>query len=761
MKTYFIDCETCGLHGVPVLIQYAVDDRPVHIHHIWTEPVRSTLELINEFVENRVVAHNLRFDWFHLSKIFNMFVGLADNLIPNNINNTSWAEIEYSQRARYCLKPRAAVDTMLLAKKGKYQSVIMDSKPIRLRSIPTVCAHQLADELNGVTKLPWILFANRKKGQCWEVLERKNDKTGEIDPDWKDVQLSFAPSVGLKQLSQFLLDREPSASFEEIAVPKELMPDDRKLGFAPYVSLLTCKENNWEYNGKPMWPALLDKHIHHWANDEAALAYAEEDIVMLRLLYNYFDAPTDDEDAILACQVASSRLRGFAVDLEGMQIMRKMVKLYTLKEKEECYCNNGALEDGSECQRCEGQGEVGPGPMPVVSRIEHIDLVRKHKKRVELLDKLILAKRAYPDFNVLGAKSGRMSGASGLNFQGVDHSADIRGLFTFADEGEVLSAGDYSSQEVAIAATTMNDERLMQDMQTGKSLHCLFCCEVFGCSYDEAMQWKLHSDNRYNQAKSGVFLILYGGTYETLAKNLDLDIEVAEKGYNNFIKKYPQVGSTRAAIAEKFSSITQPEGPGTKIIFIEPPSNYVESIFNFRRYFDTEYQLQNILLSLAETAKEDFKSQAIDVEGKIKGDFYVERVSGRKQTVGGAVTSALYGGAFAMQNKVIRAANNHVIQSAGRTLTMGMQAAVWELQPRGIHPYELTLMSIHDELAVVSQPELVDNITSKVVDKVAEQRKTIPLTCIEWFTNNKSWAEKGSGSNGHIIGWTPEEALVS
>jgi len=801
LKTYFIDTETCGLHGVPVLIQYAVDDGPVQIHHIWTEPINDTLALIEKFVDGRVVAHNLRFDWYHLQKIYNMLGYLATVVFeaihhkPIDYDTEVLVDCEYASRKGPCLKPRAAICTMLLAQKGEFQSMIMDAKPVRVRRVPVGMADRVKAALNESTNLPWILFAKRQK-PGWVVCDRKDDETGEIDPFWKDIELKFAPSIGLKDLAKFLLDHEPSAKFDEIALPDEFMPRDAKLGFAPYVALLANEANNWAYDGQPMWPALLEKHIEHWANDEAALAYAEDDIVMLRKLYKHFDSPEEDQDGMLACQVSSCRLYGFAIDMDAMKreyeksmrvvatakinvnspnqvlgyvaealdpmehfwlangcdkkVMAKMRKEYVLEEPEECHCENGIGEDGTTCARCDGIGTVGPGPMPVVKRLDHIENVRKHKKRVELFDKLILARRAYPDFRVIGAKSGRMSGASGLNFQGIDHGAEVRILFTFADPGWVLSAGDYSSQEVAIAATTMNDEDLMVDMKTGKSLHCLFCCEVYGCTYEEAVAWKSdkHPEHhKYAKAKSGVFLILYGGTYETLARNLDLELEIAERGFNNFIKKYPQVGKTRAMIAERFASISQPGGRGTKIIFTDPPEKFIESVFGFRRYFDVEYALQKVLLDLAQNMPEEWK----------KLNVKVVRNKDHEQTISGAVASALYGAAFSVQNKIIRAANNHIIQSVGRTLTMGLQATVWELQPQGIHPFRLALMSVHDELAVVSKPELVDPIKDVITAKVAEQRETIPLTRIEWFSHNKSWVEKGSGQNETVIGWSPEE----
>jgi len=134
-------------------------------------------------------------------------------------------------------------------------------------------------------------------------------------------------------------------------------------------------------------------------------------------------------------------------------------------------------------------------------------------------------------------------------------------------------------------------------------------------------------------------------------------------------------------------------------------------------------------------------------------DIKVERKSGKLQSISGALCSALYGAAFSIQNKIIRASNNHIIQSTGRHLTVGMQYEIWRLQPQGIHPFRLTLMSIHDELAVVSPESVVSEINQRIEKKVEEQCLTIPLTKIEWFNYNKSWAEKSSGHQGHVYGW--------
>jgi hypothetical protein len=42
----YLDTETCGLHSMMVLLQYAVEDGPIVLHEVWRRPIRETLALI-------------------------------------------------------------------------------------------------------------------------------------------------------------------------------------------------------------------------------------------------------------------------------------------------------------------------------------------------------------------------------------------------------------------------------------------------------------------------------------------------------------------------------------------------------------------------------------------------------------------------------------------------------------------------------------------------------------------------------------------
>ena len=104
-KKLFMDTETIGLHGLIVLIQYAVEDEPVQLHNVWTTQVIDTLKLIEWIAEHEVVGFNLAYDWFHLAKLYSIWSLVPDPYsYPEDIIDDI-AELEPKGRDGFCLKP--------------------------------------------------------------------------------------------------------------------------------------------------------------------------------------------------------------------------------------------------------------------------------------------------------------------------------------------------------------------------------------------------------------------------------------------------------------------------------------------------------------------------------------------------------------------------------------------------------------------------------------------------------------------------------
>lgn len=784
MKTAFFDVESIGYYGAPVIIQVAFDDGDPFIHNVWLEPVHKTLSLIEKICECRVVAHNLTFDWMKLQSLYNALQSFeADELPIDDIDGYAWAC--YKNRSMFCLKPPKAVCTLMLCQKQLGGSFLA-AKEIRVRQLPERTAQLVADKLNEHTNLPDILHA-RRQDKGWVVNESDHGDA------WRDVVMRFAPSNALKDVAELVLG-EKVIRFDEAEPPSHAIEE----GFAPYAVLLD--EGDWLYTPKPtkskpnpapqpLWPRLLRDHVYHWENQPTARQYALDDVTLLRKVFRHFDSPDTDFDGELGCQVASVRMAGMTIDTEKLEVervksqkviesakinvdspkqvrnfiadaldeleafvvadgcndkkLKKIISTFVLDEEEKC-CKDG-------CQRCDGKGTVGPGPMPVVERAKHVRMIRKHRKRVQLYNKLDVSKEAFPSFKVVGTKSGRMSGADGLNYHGIDGSGEIREIFTLAEDGWVVSGGDFDSQELAITAAVMKEDRLVEDMQEGNSMHALFAADISGIPYEQIMQHKEDKSrpeaNWYKLGKIGVYSILYGASARGVSYQLGISEEEAEQAIINLLDNYANIKETRKTVRNALKSLKSLDGGRLRLD--KPDQTFIDSCFGYRRSFETEFEIMEGIIQ----AMEEIKDHLIKVQKQERWPKLVRKDKKGPQTVAGAVSSALYGAAFSVEGKILRAAMNHLIQSAGRTITLRVQHRIWTLQPVGANPFRLKLLSVHDEIGATSTPEDAELIEELVADEVDQLTETVPLLSLEWVKDVGSWRGIKDTEGGRVCGW--------
>lgn len=787
----FFDTETCGLCGPCVLIQWSEGFGEIHLHSVWNTPITETLLLIEKICNDPdgVVGFNLEFDWFQLCKLYNMLVLYPDHSAEPQDIIEELAYLEPKARDGVCLKPTSACDVMAVARKGPYQST-MDRGDIRIRRVPTALAWQLAAELEKRVPLSDILFARRKEKGLpkWQVFDISDDDD-EVVPEFKDIVLKFAPSSALKALAvdALKLKDEDVLRFVDIEINKNMYPTE--VGYAPF-ALAVGNRDNW--NGA--WPEKIRHHISHWAYFEQARKYAKDDVVYTRELWKYFGSPTlGDDDSILACMVGAVRWKGFAIDIDGLRALRektlasrskvlpngKTFDIPTSPDKARWYVQElmdeteilgAAKADGldvstkkvilqtvakytKDCPDCDGSGEIiearytiektsgiecgkcggkGHVPHPAALRATEVLEARQSTYEANLYDKFILAGRFHASFRVIGTLSSRMSGGDGLNAQGVKKTKEVRGKFPLAFSDNVLCGGDFAGFEVTLAEACYGDEDLRKDLQSGKKIHALFGIHVFpDMTYEEILATEGTKDDRYTRCKQAVFAMFYGGEGFTLKDRLGVDIETADKAYQAFCKRYKKVGIERKKVFDMFCSMRQPGGLGSKVEWFEP-SDFIESMFGFRRYFTLENTICRTLFGLANKPPKEWKDIKIRVQRR-----------DRLQTAMGAVQSALYGASFMLQAGNMRAAANHVIQSAGAQVTKKVQRNIWDIQPAGVGPWIVQPMNIHDEIMCPVKPGWEPKV-KEVVDRVVESiRPKVPLIKMEWVTGLKSWAEKG------------------
>ena len=803
MKKLYLDSETCGLHSMPVLLQYALEDGPIVLYDIWTEPVANTLALIESWLDYCIVGFNLTFDWFQIAKIYTTFKLCPPDWIPRE-HIEEIAILEKEARDGPCVKPAGALDLMLHSRKGEHQS-LMARKDIHIRKVPTALAYALAEELEKKVELDGIYFARKADPNAprWSVYDRERD--GEFDSDFKDVVLRFAPAGGLKFLAEYAMGYAPKYHYEDVEPPKSWYPVE--LGYAPFALALATPEKNWEvwsYDKKKgrrkldghTWPACIEKFIDHWGTNEAAREYARDDIVYTRALDKHFGSPEpNDDDSILSTMVPVVRWRGFKIDIEGMEGLRdkaaekvavspvnpnkpseirahlnevmdememitieestkkanlQAVSEWEFEEEEEC-----SKCDGAGCERC-NNGTVEVGVHPAAVRAKDLLDIKIAAKEVELYNKLLLAGRFHADFVVIGTKSTRMSGTSGLNAQGIKGTKEVRRCFPLAWDDYVLCGGDFDAFEVTLADAVYNDPALRVELlkkipcpfcsgegckecdgsgEVRQKIHGLFGQSIFpGHTYAEILASAGTENDMYLKGKSGVFAMIYGGNAETLERNLGVKKENAKAAFADFGKRYPGVGKAREKTFDSFCSMRQPGGAGSQVIWKEP-SACVTSFLGFSRYFDLENKICRALFELAQKPPKGWRNHPVKVWRR-----------DRVQTAGGAVASALYGAAFGLQATNMRAAANHEIQSPGGQITKAVQRNIWELQPVGVHELKVALINIHDEVLCVTHPDYVSKATDKARESVEQFRPQVPLIGLTWNESMDNWAEKKGGS---------------
>lgn len=810
----FFDTETCGFHGPIVLFQYAENDGKIHLINIWDQKIGEIINLF-EWLANHpegIIAFNIVFDFFHIIQMYTTLLSMVEDggINPNDIlldHIDDYVTHEPLGRDKDCLKPVTALDLMLHARKTKYQST-MDRKPIVVRRIPEVLAEPLRAELDRRLRFKDIYFFRNKKssdGHRWKIKASTKSKfknssmmmSDDIIKNFnkqvvfKDLVLGFAASSSLKALAADALGLD-TITFSEMQDGSGPSNPDEK-GWAPFAKAISAKHQDRgkkKFNGP--WPSHIRSHIIYWKQNLRAREYAENDIVYLRKLYEYFGEPElGDDDSVLACMAAAARWKGYCVDLERInnlrrELVRKVqenvegeldpvtgksqgfnpnyvptepaaVKKYLIAvmspEEQVGFVrfestNKKVLQDIAESEDW--------ADSPAQERAKKVLELRDAKYNIGIYNKLLQAGRLHASVNIIGTVSGRMSGADKFNVQGIKRTKEVRSCFPLAFPGYDLNGGDFESFEVALAVASYGDPKLQEDLlrcdkcdynykvtevelkscpkcgakESRTKLHALLAMEVFGKTYEEIMATKGTSDDLYGKGKNCVFSKIYGGNAHTWADRYGVNLARGEEAERRWQNKYRKMAFEQQKIINRFSTIKQVGGIGSRVIWKEA-DDYVESMLGYKRYFTLENQICKELFELANKLPPAWTRLDIPV---IRRD--------RVQKVGGAVQSALYAAAFALQAFNTRAAINHVIQSTGAEITKAVQRKIWNLQPSGRHKWIVQPLNIHDEILVPTDPAYTKQVTRIVKDHVETYRDKVPLIAIDWKEKMKNWAKK-------------------
>ena len=752
----YIDTETCGFVGPAVLMQYADDDGPVHLHDVWRRSARETLELIEETCAMNVVGFNLVFDWFHWQKLQNMLACLPARKLNKPPVIADMAAIEREAPLHgMCVKPRAAHDVYLHLITGPFQS-LMERKPIVLRRVPAMVAEGLVLELQAAYQFDWIYTKRKKEGPAWKIKPSKDA------PGFVDISFSFGASRTLKSIHKYVFDSDPIL----FPMPDEMYPVETQ--WSPYHD-----------NVPGSWPFRIQEHIDYWHSNKRARQYGTDDVTMERDLHKKYPCPAGDRESTLACLIASVRYRGFPVDIPGVKremlasqklatsagnldwrvVLAQLKALCTdpLEESIVVSTKDEALEVLAKWKGEDGQ----EGSHPVAQYASKVRVARKHRFRSNWLEKLYTAGRFHPGLNPVGTLTLRASGSGGFNPQNIDKEKETRELFVLSDTASTLAqyveflrernlhmlrrpvigrwrgcAGDFDSFETVLAIAAWEDELLSKYHGSGIKPYWVFGSYLYrkilgGPKADPqvalvAIQLKENKVDYADRAKNCWYALIYGAQEFKISQTAGVPIEDVALALQAMGNDCVGMAKGRAKVFAALSCMVQEE-EGRPFQWVEPEAK-IPNILGWKRDFTFDIGIIHTLFHM----KLPRDWQDIDLR-------VVRR--NREQTVYGATYSAVFGACKQMEARVKRQAGNCIMQSSGATYCKDLEVRIWDYaQPWGVHPWNVVLLNLHDELDGSIRDRY--NATPIVKTALGEYKKKVPLVQMDWKDPINSWAEK-------------------
>jgi len=181
---------------------------------------------------------------------------------------------------------------------------------------------------------------------------------------------------------------------------------------------------------------------------------------------------------------------------------------------------------------------------------------RKFEKLVSAFGESLLekinkqTKRIHPDFNQMGAETGRFS-CNNPNLQQIPRDtpeASFRTCFNPA-EGYKFVISDYSSMEMRILADLSGDQKFIEAIKNGYDLHSYTAALMFGLEYTEDFK-KKHGDLR-QAAKAINFGLMYGMGPGRLAAQINVTPEQGKEYMEKYFSSYPSVRDFLSRVASE------------------------------------------------------------------------------------------------------------------------------------------------------------------------------------------------------------------
>lgn len=132
-----------------------------------------------------------------------------------------------------------------------------------------------------------------------------------------------------------------------------------------------------------------------------------------------------------------------------------------------------------------------------------------------------------------GTQTGRLS-CTKPNVQNLPRSQEsaVREHFVSRYTDGTICEFDFNQLEVVLFAYLTKDIQLIDDIKSGRDIHCVLGSELYGEEITKR-------DDRRQRIKPCTFLVIYGGSYKKLAREQKLDESFCKSFVETFYRRYP------------------------------------------------------------------------------------------------------------------------------------------------------------------------------------------------------------------------------
>lgn len=198
--------------------------------------------------------------------------------------------------------------------------------------------------------------------------------------------------------------------------------------------------------------------------------------------------------------------------------------------------------------------------------LDYRELMKLKTTYIDVFPALVLPsdKRLHTSFNQAVTATGRLS-SSEPNLQNIPIRSELgrrmRKAFIAAQKNSLLLSADYSQIELRILAHLSKDSNLIRAFKEGADIHRFSASLIYGVKPDDVTQ-----DMR-DVGKTINFAVIYGMSDYGLARELNIDLDTANKFISSYFDRYPKV---KEYIESQIESCKE--------------KGYVTTIFGRRRY---------------------------------------------------------------------------------------------------------------------------------------------------------------------------------